>query len=203
MPKQKTAAQPTTEERIITAAQKVFLRKGFSATRTRDIAEEAGINLALLNYYFRSKQKLFELVMREKFQKLTSHIVPVLNNTTTSLEQKIELITDSYIEALSENPDLPIFVLNELRKKNFEFLPGMPTNKIFMESSFFSQLKKRRVDINPVQFLLTLVGMVIFPFIARPMLLVTGIATDKTFIKLINERKALIPVWMTAILKSK
>jgi len=53
----------STEEKIKAAARKVFLRKGFSATRTRDIAEEAGINLALLNYYFRSKQKLFEEVM--------------------------------------------------------------------------------------------------------------------------------------------
>lgn len=56
----------STEQKIIEAARKVFTRKGYSATRTRDIAEEAGLNLALLNYYFRSKQKLFELVMAEK-----------------------------------------------------------------------------------------------------------------------------------------
>ncbi len=58
------------EEKILTAARKIFLKKGFAATRTRDIATEAGINLALLNYYFRSKKKLFELVMQEKVEML-------------------------------------------------------------------------------------------------------------------------------------
>ena len=54
----------STEEKILISASKVFTEKGFSGTRTRDIAEEAGINLALLNYYFRSKEKLFEQVMK-------------------------------------------------------------------------------------------------------------------------------------------
>ena len=58
----------STEEKIKAAARKVFTRKGFAATRTRDISEEAGINLALLNYYFRSKEKLFDLVMMENMQ---------------------------------------------------------------------------------------------------------------------------------------
>jgi AcrR family transcriptional regulator len=51
--------EPTTEEQIKEAARRVFTRKGYAATRTRDIAEESGHNLALLNYYFRSKEKLF------------------------------------------------------------------------------------------------------------------------------------------------
>ena len=118
----KKAATDTlnTEEKIKEAARVVFMRKGFSATRTRDIAEEAGINLALLNYYFRSKKKLFDLVMQEKILKLFGIIAPVLTDLSTSLETKIELIVSGYIDVLSESPDLPVFVLNELRKKNFE-----------------------------------------------------------------------------------
>lgn len=60
----------TTEEKIKIAARKLFTRKGFAAVKTRDIAEEAGINLALLNYYFRSKEKLFKLIMEESFYNL-------------------------------------------------------------------------------------------------------------------------------------
>ena len=71
----------STEEKIKEAAKKVFLKKGYAATRTRDIAEEAGINLALLNYYFRSKEKLFDLIMLEKLEKFFGVIAPVLNNT--------------------------------------------------------------------------------------------------------------------------
>ena len=63
--KSRAAGDPTTEEKIKEAARKLFTQKGFAATRTRDIAEEAGINLALLNYYFRSKQKLFDLIMKD------------------------------------------------------------------------------------------------------------------------------------------
>ena len=57
-----------TEDKILKAANKVFTQKGFAATRTRDIAAEAGINLALLNYYFRSKKKLFDIVMLENLK---------------------------------------------------------------------------------------------------------------------------------------
>src|SRR5437762_12822796 len=93
----------STEEKIKRAARLVFTRKGYAATRTRDIAEAAGINLALLNYYFRSKEKLFELVMMEKVQKLFSVIVPVINDSTTTLENKIELLVNNYFEMLLNN----------------------------------------------------------------------------------------------------
>ena len=56
---------PSTEEKIKEAARRVFTKKGYAATRTRDIAEESGYNLALINYYFRSKEKLFDIVMLE------------------------------------------------------------------------------------------------------------------------------------------
>ncbi|HLZ87627.1 MAG TPA: TetR family transcriptional regulator, partial [Puia sp.] len=71
MPKGKTkkVKEASTEEKIMEAARKLFTQRGFAATRTRDIAEEAGINLALLNYYFRSKQKLFDIVMMENFRR--------------------------------------------------------------------------------------------------------------------------------------
>ena len=88
----------STEEKIKEAAKKVFLKKGYAATRTRDIAEEAGINLALLNYYFRSKEKLFDLIMLEKLEKFFGTIAPVLNNVNTTLEQKITLFSNNYTD---------------------------------------------------------------------------------------------------------
>src|SRR6476620_8054618 len=103
------------EEKILAAARKVFLEKGFAATRTRDIAEEAGINLALLNYYFRSKEKLFQLVMIEKVQLMFGVLLPIINNGELELETKVERIVENYIKLLSENPDLPLFVLSELK----------------------------------------------------------------------------------------
>jgi AcrR family transcriptional regulator len=104
--KVKPAPDLSTEEKIKEAAKKVFTQKGYFATRTRDIAEEAGLNLALLNYYFRSKEKLFEIVMLEKVQKFFGVLLPVLNNPATTLEEKIESIPDKYIDLILENPDL-------------------------------------------------------------------------------------------------
>lgn len=195
-------ADSSTEEKIISAARKVFLTKGFSATRTRDIAEEAGINLALLNYYFRSKQKLFELVMQEKIMRFMGKLLPIFNDSSTTLEEKIELLADNYINNLSDSPDLPIFVLNEIHKKNFQFIPNLDFGKVIIESSFFQQLKERRSDINPIQFLMSLLGMTIFPFMAKPMLEYNNLLKEDTFFLMMQERKKLIPIWMDAILKS-
>src|SRR3954464_13218251 len=106
--KAKPEVDSSTEEKIKNAARTIFHKKGFSATRTRDIAEEAGINLALLNYYFRSKQKLFDEVMKEKIQTLLQTVVPVLINPATTLDDKIKLIVSNYIQVLMANNDLPI-----------------------------------------------------------------------------------------------
>ena len=75
----------STQEKIIAAARIVFTKKGYAATRTRDIAEEANVNLALLNYYFKSKENLFQIIILEKFQKLFSILSPSLSNEKVSL----------------------------------------------------------------------------------------------------------------------
>src|ERR1044071_9731716 len=111
-PKKKKRQEASTEEKIKAAARKVFMQKGYGASRTRDIAEAAGINLALLNYYFRSKEKLFHEIMLERVQKLFGTIAPILMDDSTSLEKKIQLMAPKYIDLLTENPDLPMFVLN-------------------------------------------------------------------------------------------
>ena len=120
----------STEDKILIAASKVFTEKGFSGTRTRDIAEEAGINLALLNYYFRTKEKLFEQVMKVKIVLLFGQIIPIVTNEKTSLDEKIDLASEKYFEILSKNPNLPLFVIREIQKKNSNITKIIPVNKI-------------------------------------------------------------------------
>src|SRR3954468_13817719 len=98
--KAKPEVDSSTEEKIKNAARSVFHKKGFAATRTRDIAEAAGINLALLNYYFRSKEKLFNLIMMETFSGFIKSIIIIFNDETTSLENKVETIASAYIDLL-------------------------------------------------------------------------------------------------------
>ncbi|MFD1001419.1 TetR/AcrR family transcriptional regulator [Ohtaekwangia kribbensis] len=204
MPKKKTVEPDiTTEEKIKEAARKVFLQKGYAATRTRDIAEEAGLNLALLNYYFRSKEKLFEIVMMEKVQKLFGVLAPILNDNSTSLEKKIELAATNHIGMLMENPDLPLFVMSEIRNNPERFAGKIQAVKLIQESHFVKQLKEKRPDINPLHFVISLLGMVLFPFIAKPVLQEAGSLSVKGFQSMMEERKALVPIWMKALLKTR
>lgn len=191
----------STEEKIKEAARIVFTRKGFAATRTRDIAEEAGINLSLLNYYFRSKEKLFHQVIMEKVQLIFGVLFPVLNNPQTDLETKIDLIAENYITLLLENPDLPIFVFSEL-KNNHKLFEGRVGVNMIGGSSFVKQLYERRPDIHPVQFILSLFGLIVFPFMAKPMLAAANIIQDDVqFRMLLEQRKVLAPKWIKAILE--
>src|SRR3979411_1323520 len=116
--KKKADSALSTEEKIKEAARIVFMKKGYSATRTRDIAEEAGINLALLNYYFRSKEKLFNIVMVGNFRQFIRGISVNLLDETASIDEKIKRLVTAYIDFLSVNPDLPIFIINEIRSNS-------------------------------------------------------------------------------------
>ena len=192
----------STEEKIKEAARKVFTRKGYAATRTRDIADEAGINLALLNYYFRSKQKLFEQVMLEKVQQLFGHIAPVLNDHGSSLEYKVEQIVARYIDMITANPDLPLFVLSEIRNHPEHFAQTFQIGALIEQSSFIKQLKEKRPDIHPLHFLMNTLSMTVFPFIAMPVFKTIGAADETQFSVMMSERKSLIPVWVKAILNA-
>lgn len=191
----------STEEKILAAARKVFTEKGYAATRTRDISEEAGINLALLNYYYRSKEKLFELVMLEKVEQLFGMLIPVIADATTDLQTKMEKAATVYIDTLSKTPDLPIFVLSEIQRKPGWLSSRIPVAQIFKDSSFIKQLKEKRSDLNPMHFLLNILGMSVFPFVARPVFLGAGIIKEKEYKAMLEERKKLIPVWMKAMLE--
>ena len=188
----------STEEKIIEAARKVFLEKGYAATRTRDIAEEAGINLALLNYYIRSKEKLFQLVMVENLQQLFSVVVPIVNNDELTLEQKLETLAENYIDLLIDNSDLPIFILSEIRANPERFKDRLQVQHILRNSSFVSQIREKRPDVEPVHFIVSLLGMIIFPFIAKPILF----SDTKRFNALMEERKTLVVKWAKAILET-
>lgn len=188
----------TTEEKIIAAARKVFTQKGYAATRTRDIAEEAGINLALLNYYFRSKERLFQKIMAEKMKQLFSVLLPIINNDKLTLDEKLENFAENYINLLIQNPDLPIFIISEVRANPEGFKNELQVHKNLKNSSLAHQIRDKRPDIEPVQFIVSFLGMTIFPFLAKPILF----ADSTKFDALMKERKILVVKWMKAILEA-
>ena len=199
MAKGKKNLDLSTEEKIMEAARKVFTEKGYAAARTRDIAEESGINLALLNYYFRSKEKLFELVMLEKVNKLFGTIIPILSDEKTELEEKLDRIAESYIDLLLVNPDLPIFVLSEIRRRPEKFAQLVNAKERVTQSVFMKQLMARKLNISPFHILINLLGITVFPFVAKPVLSKL-IGNEEQYDMLMKQRKELIPMWIKMML---
>src|ERR1700753_2570520 len=144
--KAKPAKETTTEERIKEAARKLFTQKGFAGTRTRDIAEEAGINLALLNYYFRSKQKLFDLVMMENFRNFLAGIKVNFQDPTMTMETRVEKIVVAYIDFLTDFPDLPLFILNEIKGNPSKIAARVNEEAGQMRSQLFKELWEARKE---------------------------------------------------------
>ena len=195
----------STEEKIINAARIVFHKKGYAASRTRDIAEEAGINLALLNYYFRSKEKLFNIVMLETFQNFFNSIFAIFNNVDTSLEEKIENFASQYIDLLFREPEIPLFIMNEIQNNANKLLEQINIKNSVFDSEFVKQYNQavnegRIQNISFLHFMMNFMGLIIFPFVAKPLFKEISGMNEEEFNAIIEERKRLIPVWLKSII---
>lgn len=188
----------TTEERILAAAKKIFIKKGLAGARMQDIADEAGINKALLHYYFRSKEKLFDVIFIEAAQKLFPKITAVLE-AEAPLFEKIERFADEYITVMLENPYLPMFVLNEINKNPEAFFEETTRRvnfprpqKLLMQIE--EEIKNGKIKpISPMQFLLNLLSLCIFPFMAKPLFQMHLSVEEYQFRAMMEQRKKDVP----------
>jgi AcrR family transcriptional regulator len=159
-----------TASKIKQAANKLFTEKGFGRTTTRDIANEAGVNLALVNYHFRSKDELFKTIMLETIEGFIGQL-QVLMNDDHSFEKKVELVVSNYIELLKKRPDLPLFMLSEIRNHPNELVERLGLRKLMLQGKFFEELAQRCPEgVLPIHLFANLLSMTVFPFIAKPLL---------------------------------
>lgn len=196
-----------TERRIMEAAAKVFVKKGRLGASMQDIADEAGINRTLLHYYFRSKEKLFDTI----FGKLTAGLFPSLVMTLASdrpILEKIGAFAESYANLLNENPFLPVFVFQEL-SLNPDRMIGMIRSLGIRPEITLGALRKEMEDaglgnMDPRHLFANMMGMVIFPYIGRPIFQVIAFGNDsEAYEKFLEERKTHIPGFMKMVLESK
>jgi AcrR family transcriptional regulator len=190
-----------TEEKIKNAALKLFHQKGFAGTKTRDISEESGVNVALINYYFGSKENLFEIVMEESLKKLFFGIRSVFDKET--VEEKLEGIVNNYFDALLTNPDLPLFIFSEIQGGATGFLEKADIPSDFIsKSALLKQLGDELKVKNPLQIILNILALVIFPFIAKPLWILVSEMDETKFATFIEERRKLIPVWVKLMIET-
>lgn len=107
----------STEQKIKEAAREVFLAKGFSGCSTREIAKVSGMNVALVNYYFRSKSQLFQLIFKAAMEDFTDTMAEVFDQDL-SLPEKMRILIDKEYEFLAKHPELPAFIINETNRES-------------------------------------------------------------------------------------
>jgi TetR/AcrR family transcriptional regulator len=164
-----------TEEKIFEAATEVFVEKGMDGARMQDIANQAGINKALLHYYYRTKEKLFTAVFEMLARKIFKKFAPVFDDNL-SLEDKIRFFFKQHITFLQENPRLPGFILNEVNRHP-ERIKKLLSN-IDFENLWLKLYEQHKEELNTYnitqatlpQLMISMAAISVFPFAARGIL---------------------------------
>lgn len=164
-----------TETKILEAAKKVFVRDGMAGARMQDIADEAGINKALLHYYFRNKEKLFERIFLDAAHQIFPRVNAIFQ-ADQPLFEKMEEFIDTYITIVMENPYLPLFVLTEINRDPVRFLEKIwPNNSKPDPLPLLKQIQQEVEEgnikpIDPASLIVNMMSLVVFPFVGRPMI---------------------------------
>jgi AcrR family transcriptional regulator len=158
-----------TEQKILEAAKKVFMEQGLYGARMQDIADKAGINKALLHYYFRNKERLFDEVFGGALNKYFQNM-EVLNDDTQSVMDRIILFSERFIDFLAEYPQMSLFLLKEMSANEALFREKVQNIKSPDQRGIIQLLKAANYDskIDPILFMMQLHSMCAYPFLAAP-----------------------------------
>jgi TetR/AcrR family transcriptional regulator len=176
--RKKTTDAPTTEQKILKAARLEFCEKGLEGARMQAIADQAGTNKALLHYYFRSKEKLFEAALKEIISGLWADVRRHLDahQSETDLRTLIHAIVSAYITTFAAQPAVPKMIIREIAAGSTAFFDAigefissfsMVPDTIF--SIYYKELHRGTIKrIEPIHFMMNLMGMCITTFIVKP-----------------------------------
>ena len=182
-----------TEQKIIIAARQVFLERGFDGAKMQDISEQAGVNKALLHYYFRSKENLFEKIYIESAKMLFPKISEILENRDLDFFSKIRLFVEKYVEMICENPLLPIFILREINS-NSEKVQSIINELIqnikgkFMEEVQREIANKTLKPCDPRHIIMSILSLCVFPFPAMPLFKKQFGMTQEEYLQFLKNR---------------
>jgi AcrR family transcriptional regulator len=194
------SSDPSTEQQILDAAHTVFVLKGTQGASLKDIAREADVNQALLHYYFSDKKTLADTV----FEQVASEFIPRIQEAFVAhqpIEQKAERIVHNYIELIRENPYLPSYIVGELNQNPEEMkdrIRSMGLAPFDELDRLEGQLREKAEagEIRPIsaeQFVVNLLSLCIFPFIARPLIETMFDMDGDAFERFLDDRKQVLP----------
>lgn len=184
----------STEQKILDVATEVFQQRGYAGARMQDIADKAEINRAMLHYYYRNKEKLFEGIFKNAFGKLIPNINEVFESDAP-LFDKIRLVVDRYIGMVFQNRNLPMFVLHELQQNPQKFVDNFfttgnkpnPTKLIMQIQQEIQEGKIRPID--PRHLVVNMLSMCMFPFIGQPVFQQVLNMSNEQYDQFLEDRK--------------
>ncbi len=198
-----------TEELILDAAMKVFTKKGFAAARTEEIAKEAGINRALLHYYYRDKQTMFNLIFETRFKEFFKGLFVIFEADNISLFEKIRRMVEHEINTLTKHPDLARFIITEVAQQPellIEYGKKLGVNPRLFIEGFEKQVSKEVSAgiIKPIegkQLLINIMSLCIYPFVAKPIIQTMMTVEETTFYQMTEQRKKEISEFIISAIK--
>ena len=199
MDRNNQAESQNTEQKIIEAAEQEFLLKGFDGARTTSIATKAGVTHAMFHYYFRTKEKIFEKIISQKLELLTRLIMDSISLENLSLEEKLKRIIDSHIDFVSDNPQLPGFLVREifntperfeiLKSRFATFAPLLIQNLQKELDKGHDEGKYRKTDAR--MLLIDIISLNIFPYMAASLInsILAGYMENKNTFKELRKKE--------------
>jgi len=197
----------TTEEQILQAATKIFTEKGFAAARMDEIAKEAGINRALLHYYFRSKDKMFEIIFEEKFRNFFAGIYGILSSEMPILE-KIAAVVEHELQMLVQHPEIPIFILNEINVNPERMISrvnredaSIPEAVKMLDAQIQKEFEQGLIKkIGGFSLVLEIMSLCIYPFVAKNLIMgVMGMDREAFLQFVLNRKQEIIGILQNGI----
>lgn len=194
-----------TEKKILESARKIFYKKGLAGARMQEIADDAGINKAMLHYYYRSKEKLFSAVFQEAANRIFPQVSKILGSDSP-LFDKIRNLIYNYIEMMKQNMYIPIFVLHEIQQD-----PSRLVNIIMEEQpnamfKFFQDIEKAKaegtiIDIDTKTLIVNILSLCIFPVAAKPV--ISGIFSikEEDYMNYLESRKKSVTEFVIRAIK--
>ena len=186
----------TTEEKMKAAAKLVFIAKGFSGCTSREIAKEAGMNVALVNYYFRSKNKLFQLIFQAVMDEFFESMVSVFSSDL-SIKDKLKILIEREYDFLSKYPEIPRFIINELSRKNNDvlavthILPNIYNTGVITQA-LEAQKKGEMRKVDMVGITLLVISNCQYPFMAKPLIQNLHSLSDEQYVKHVDSYKIMV-----------
>lgn len=180
--------------KILAAASRLFVEKGYEGTSIRDIAAASDTNVAMVNYYFRSKYNLFELIFGEAFDILVREVFSVLNSDLPFMET-VETWIGTYFDVLARYPQIPNFIFTAVHHNS----AAMISHAVSYDLVGLFQHISKRIEaeaakgtikpIPPLDFALNVISLCVFPFVMRPLAMEIAEKNDVEYEQMLENHK--------------